>query len=274
VRVLNLYGPTEDTTYSTGAVMPRGERGAPTIGRPLPGTRAFLLDRSGHRVPPGAVGELCLGGSGLARGYLGRPALTAERFVPDRWSTTPGDRLYRTGDLTRWRVDGSLDFLGRIDHQVKVRGFRIEPGEIEAALLRQPGVRAAVVMPRGAGESGGPRLVAWVVPDLETPDPAVLRSDLRDALPSHMVPSTIVFLDALPRTSSGKIDRTALTRSRPRREGGLHRAAQPDRDPAGGDLGRRAQCRAGRRARRFLSLSAATPCWRPRWCPGCAMRAG
>jgi amino acid adenylation domain-containing protein/non-ribosomal peptide synthase protein (TIGR01720 family) len=210
MRVLNLYGPTEDTTYSTGAVMARGERGAPSIGRPLPGTRAFLLDRAGHRVPPGAVGELCLGGSGLARGYLGRAALTAERFVPDRWSATPGDRLYRTGDLARWRVDGNLDFLGRIDHQVKVRGFRIEPGEIEAALLRQPGVRAAVVMPRGTGEVGGPRLVAWVVPDLETPDPAVLRAALRDALPSHMVPSAVVFLDALPRTSSGKIDRAAL----------------------------------------------------------------
>ncbi len=210
VRVLNLYGPTEDTTYSTGAVMARGEWGAPSIGRPLPGTRAFLLDRAGHRVPPGAVGELCLGGSGLARGYLGRPALTAERFVPDRWSIVPGDRLYRTGDLARWRVDGNLDFLGRIDHQVKVRGFRIEPGEIEAALLRQPGVRAAVVMPRGAGEPGAARLIAWVVPDLETLDPAVLRAALRDALPSHMVPSAIVVLDELPRTSSGKIDRTAL----------------------------------------------------------------
>jgi len=210
VRVLNLYGPTEDTTYSTGAVMARGERGAPSIGRPLPGTRAFLLDRAGHRVPPGAVGELCLGGSGLVRGYLGRPALTAERFVPDRWSTVPGDRLYRTGDLARWRVDGNLDFLGRIDHQVKVRGFRIEPGEIEAALLRQPGVRAAVVMPRGAGEPGGARLIAWVVPDLETPDPAVLRSALREALPSHMVPSAIAVLDELPRTPSGKVDRTAL----------------------------------------------------------------
>ncbi|HEX3528531.1 MAG TPA: amino acid adenylation domain-containing protein [Thermoanaerobaculia bacterium] len=210
VRVLNLYGPTEDTTYSTGAVMPRGEQGAPSIGRPLPGTRVFLLDRAGHRVPPGAVGELCLGGSGLARGYLGRPALTAERFVPDRWSAVPGDRLYRTGDLARWRADGNLDFLGRIDHQVKVRGFRIEPGEIEAALLRQPGVRAAVVMPRGAGEPGGMRLIAWVVPDLGTPEPAVLRAALRDVLPAHMVPSAIVVLAELPRTSSGKIDRTAL----------------------------------------------------------------
>ena len=209
VRVLNLYGPTEDTTYSTGAVMVRGERGAPSIGRPLPGTRAFLLDRAGHRVPPGAVGELCLGGSGLARGYLGRPALTAERFVPDLWTTTPGERLYHTGDLARWRPNGSLDFLGRIDHQVKVRGFRIEPGEIEAALLRQPGVRAAVVMPRGAGEAGGPRLIAWVAAD--SLDTMALRAALRDALPSHMVPSAIVVLDELPRTSSGKIDRTALS---------------------------------------------------------------
>jgi amino acid adenylation domain-containing protein/non-ribosomal peptide synthase protein (TIGR01720 family) len=207
VRVLNLYGPTEDTTYSTGAVMPRGARGMPPIGRPLPGTRVHLLDRAGRRVPPGAVGELCLGGTGLARGYLGRPELTAERFVPDPLATEPGARLYRTGDLARWRSDGSLDFLGRIDHQVKVRGFRIEPGEIEAALLRQPGVREALVMPRGE------LLVAWVVLVPESPEPldaTILRTGLRGTLPSHMVPSAIVFLDVLPRTPNGKVDRAAL----------------------------------------------------------------
>ncbi|HYG64187.1 MAG TPA: amino acid adenylation domain-containing protein, partial [Thermoanaerobaculia bacterium] len=152
-RVLNLYGPSEDTTYSTFIVAVRG--GRVTIGRPLTGTRVHLLERGGvEPVPLGAAGELCLAGDGLARGYLRRPGLTAERFVPDPFAGQPGERLYRTGDLARWLPDGHLELLGRIDHQVKVRGFRVEPGEIEAALQSHPDARTAVVLARAAAAGG------------------------------------------------------------------------------------------------------------------------
>src|SRR4029078_4744707 len=124
-RVWNLYGPTEDTTYSTGALLARSGPGVPAIGRPIVGTRAYVLGRGGDLSPWGVPGELLLGGTGLARGYFGRPGLTAERFVPDPWTGEAGARLYRTGDLARFRSSGDLEFLGRLDHQVKVRGFRI-----------------------------------------------------------------------------------------------------------------------------------------------------
>ncbi|HEX7185402.1 MAG TPA: amino acid adenylation domain-containing protein, partial [Thermoanaerobaculia bacterium] len=150
-RVWNLYGPTEDTTYSAGILLDRGDRLAPSIGRPLPGGRAYVVDARLRPVAVGVVGEIALSGSGLARGYLGRPELTAQRFVPDGVSGYQGGRLYRTGDLGRHREDGSLDYLGRIDHQVKVRGFRIEPGEVESALTAYPGVRSVVVGVRGEG---------------------------------------------------------------------------------------------------------------------------
>src|SRR6185295_12065419 len=164
VRVLNLYGPSEDTIYSTWARVSLDGSGEPRIGRPLPGSSAHILDSQGRPVPLGVAGELALAGAGLARGYLGRPELTAERFVPDPFGGEPGGRLYRTGDLVRRLRDGELEFLGRLDHQVKVRGFRIEPGEIEAALLAQPGVREAVVVVREDGP-GDRRLVAYVAGD-------------------------------------------------------------------------------------------------------------
>jgi amino acid adenylation domain-containing protein len=216
-RVLNLYGPSEDTTYSTGALVPRPDQNrdgrAPAIGRPLPGTRAHVVDLRGASVPPGVAGELWLAGAGLARGYLGRPELTAERFTPDpaaaAWGN-PGGRVYRTGDLVRHRPDGELELLGRIDHQVKVRGFRIELGEIEAALRSHPAVREGAVLVREDLRENGPGarlLVAYVVPEV---DRAELRAWLGVKLPEYMVPSVFVFLDGLPLTVNGKVDRRAL----------------------------------------------------------------
>jgi non-ribosomal peptide synthetase component E (peptide arylation enzyme) len=203
VRVLDLYGPSEDTTYSTFARR-RGEEPA-TIGRPLANGRAHVLDRWQQPAPVGAAGEVWLGGAGLARGYLHRPELTAERFVPDPFSAVPGGRLYRTGDLARFRADGCLEFLGRIDHQVKVRGFRIELGEIEAHLLAHPDVQEAAVL--ALGEGGDRRLVAWVVGSTEGDG---LHSHLAARLPAHMIPPAIGFLEALPRLPNGKVDRRAL----------------------------------------------------------------
>ena len=215
-RVLNLYGPTEDTTYSTWAEVERDGLLPPPIGQPLPGTRAALLGAGGEPVPPGEEGELFLAGDGLARGYLGRPELTAERFVPDpagiSSGASSGARLYRTGDLARALPDGSLQFLGRADQQVKVRGFRVELGEIEAALARHPAVREAAVTAAGDG-----RLVAWLAtdgpePELpELPEIAELRSFLAAALPDFMIPTRFRRLAALPRTLNGKLDRRALS---------------------------------------------------------------
>ena len=207
-RLLNLYGPSEDTTYSTVAqVEGEGERPV-TIGRPVGSTRVYLLDRELRPVPMGVLGELCLTGRGLARGYLGRPELTAERFVPDALSGVPGARLYRTGDLARYRADGELEFLGRLDHQVKIRGFRIEPGEVEAVLAAHPGVRSCAVLAREDG-AGARRLVAYVVPGRAV-EVRELREHLRSRLPEHMVPSAFVKLDELPLTPNGKLDRKRL----------------------------------------------------------------
>jgi pristinamycin I synthase-3/4 len=213
-RVYNLYGPSEDTTYSTFAHVLAGERRPPLIGRPVDGTRAYVTDRGFQPVPAGVAGELWLGGQGLARGYLGRPELTAERFAPDPWSPLPGGRLYRTGDLARHRPDGSLEFLGRLDHQVKLRGFRIELGEVEAALRTHPGVGEAVVLVSAGGEGGHQRLVAYVVSSAEIGGGA-LRSYLTGILPAHMVPAAFVLLEALPLTPNGKVDRQALARLAP-----------------------------------------------------------
>ncbi|MEV6395075.1 amino acid adenylation domain-containing protein [Streptomyces sp. NPDC051907] len=206
-RVYNLYGPSEDTTYSTWSLVGRG--GAkPLIGRPVAGTVAYVLDGEGEPAPDGETGELFLGGRGLARGYLGRPALTAERFVPDPFSGELGARLYRTGDLVRRLPGGELDFLGRADHQVKVRGLRIEPGEIERTLLECPGVRRAAVTAQGASADSA-RLAAFVVAE-DRIDPATLRRHLRERLPAYMVPETFTLLDSLPLTPTGKIDMNAL----------------------------------------------------------------
>ncbi|HVR11005.1 MAG TPA: amino acid adenylation domain-containing protein, partial [Thermoanaerobaculia bacterium] len=208
-RVWNLYGPSEDTTYSTFALVERGAGGAPAIGRAIAGSWAYVLNPDLQPVPVGVTGELYLGGAGLARGYLGRPELTGERFVPDPWSGRSGSRLYRTGDLARWLPGGELEFLGRIDHQVKVRGFRVELGEIEAALAAHAAVREAVVVVREA--AGDRRLVAYVVArEGQDAGGARLRSFLGQTLPAYMVPSSFVALAALPLTPSGKVDRKAL----------------------------------------------------------------
>ena len=210
-EVYNLYGPSEDTTYSTFALIPRGEATPPSIGRPIADTQAYVLDSHGERVPFGVAGELYLGGEGLVRGYLQRPALTAEKFVPNPFSTTAGARLYRTGDLVRYRADGELEYLGRIDHQVKIRGFRIELGEVEAALAQQADVRDCVVMVREDGP-GDKRIVAYVVfdGDIATNRVSELREALREKLPAYMVPSAIVVIAELPLTANGKLDRRAL----------------------------------------------------------------
>jgi amino acid adenylation domain-containing protein len=200
----NRYGPTETTIQSVSADLSGfdvRERREPPIGRPLPDDRVYVLDPNGRPVPIGVTGELYIAGSGLTRGYLRRPALTAERFIPDPFGAA-GSRLYRTGDRVRWLPQGELEFLGRVDHQVKIRGVRIELGEIEAALTALPGAREAAVAVRGD------RLIAYVVGDL--PEPPELRRALRERLPDAMVPAAFVKLAALPLTSNGKVDRRAL----------------------------------------------------------------
>ncbi|HEY0601559.1 MAG TPA: amino acid adenylation domain-containing protein, partial [Herpetosiphonaceae bacterium] len=244
-HVFNLYGPSEDTTYSTFTEVAPDDERAPSIGRPIANTQAYILDATLQPVPVGVTGELYLSGAGLARGYLKRPALTAERFIPDPFGGTTGSRLYRTGDQARYRPDGTIEFLGRRDHQIKLRGFRIELGEIEAALASHPAVQAAVVMVRHDTPSADQALVAYVVEEQKNKEQrnkeqrstmtplllpqwekgsgdegltknrgeglsSTLRAFLKDSLPSYMIPSAFVFLDALPRTPSGKLDRGAL----------------------------------------------------------------
>lgn len=206
-RLVNAYGPTETTVYATYAEIDTTNVIAPTIGRPKPNTCAVVLDGSGRPAPLGVPGELYLGGAGVAREYRNRPDLTAERFVvlPD---IAGAARLYRTGDLVRWRADGNLDFLGRTDFQVKVRGHRVEPGEIDAALKAHPTVVEAVTVARTA-LSGGNELVAYVVDNGEQ-SAAALQMHLRRSLLDHMVPDTFVFLERLPRGATGKVDRNAL----------------------------------------------------------------
>ncbi|HEX8438848.1 amino acid adenylation domain-containing protein, partial [Archangium sp.] len=207
--VYNLYGPTEDTTYSTWALAPKGAGVPPPIGRPLAGTQAYVVDARLEPVPVGVPGELYLAGVGLARGYLGRPELTAERFVPNPFSEEPGARMYRTGDRVKWRADGQLEYLGRIDFQVKVRGFRIELGEVEEGLRRHPGVQEAVVVAKGEG--GDKKLVGYVsVKAGQQVEAAELQELLKQHLPRFMVPSVLVVLQAMPLNPNGKIDRKAL----------------------------------------------------------------
>jgi amino acid adenylation domain-containing protein len=206
-RVFDLYGPTEDTVYSTFAL--RSERGVATIGRPIAGTQVHLLDAALNPVPAGIPGEMHIAGSGLARGYLARPELTAEKFIPNPFDNKPGARLYKTGDLARYHVDGTIEYLGRLDHQVKIRGFRIEIGEVENALSEHPAVNEVVVSVREGG--GGKYLVAYIVPFQEkNPSTHELRCFLNGKLPTHMVPSTFVVLGKLPLTPNGKVDRSAL----------------------------------------------------------------
>ncbi|MAE67645.1 MAG: hypothetical protein CMJ18_25610 [Phycisphaeraceae bacterium] len=212
-RFTNAYGPTECTTFATCYRLPR--RLAPDvesvpIGRPIANTQVFVLDDQRQPVPIGVRGELYIGGSGLARGYLDQPALTAARFVPNPFGGDPDARMYRTGDLVRWRADGEIEFLGRVDDQVKLRGFRIEPGEIEYVLTGHPDVARSVVTAR-EDRPGEKRLVAYFVPARDVqPNDADLARHVRRRLPRYMVPTAFVRLDALPQLPGGKVDRRAL----------------------------------------------------------------
>jgi amino acid adenylation domain-containing protein/non-ribosomal peptide synthase protein (TIGR01720 family) len=209
--VVDVYGPTETTTFATQYTVPPADDvpDVVPIGRPMDNMRGYVLDGSMGLVPPGVPGELHLAGSGLARGYLRRPGLTADRFVADPFGPA-GQRMYRTGDLVRWNLRGRLEYLGRVDHQVKVRGFRIEPGEIEAVLSAHPGVQHIVVVPR-EDTPGRKRLVGYVVPARGTTvSPGELRELARRSLPDYMVPSAFVTLHALPLNVNGKLDRHAL----------------------------------------------------------------
>ncbi len=203
----NAYGPTECTVATTVHALPRapGSVGAPPIGRPVANVQVHLVDEALRRVPPGSPGELCIAGAGVARGYLGRPGLTRERFIDNPFG--PG-RLYRSGDLARWLPDGNLEFLGRNDQQVKLRGYRIEPGEIEAALLAHPAVAEAVVCVRTW--SGEERLAAYLVPRDAAVGGSALREHLQQHLPAYMLPSAYLFLASLPLTANGKRDLAAL----------------------------------------------------------------
>ncbi|MBV9774976.1 MAG: amino acid adenylation domain-containing protein, partial [Gemmatimonadetes bacterium] len=212
--LVHVFGLTETSVTSTTLRLEAGEDGSARwanlpVGRPLPNVRVYVLDRELEPVPPGVPGELYVGGEGVARGYRGRPELTAARYVPHPFAAEPGARLYRTGDRVRWLDDGTLEFLGRTDHQVKVRGFRIEPAEIEAVLTIHPAVLDAAVVAR-EDEPGRRRLVGYVVAAGELPSAAELRAFLGERLPEHMVPGAFVALDALPLTSNGKLDRRAL----------------------------------------------------------------
>ncbi|HYG65750.1 MAG TPA: amino acid adenylation domain-containing protein, partial [Thermoanaerobaculia bacterium] len=221
----NIYGPTETTVASTFWRVELDDQGPVPLGRPLDNTRIHVLDAEMRPVPAGVAGELYIGGTGVARGYRGRPDLTAERFVPDPMGT-PGGRLYRTGDRGCRRCDGVLAFHGRLDHQIKVRGYRIEPGEVEAALLLHPAVGEAAVL-AAAGDSGLTSLVAWVAPPpgMKSPVAGELRDFLTERLPAQMVPSLYAFLEALPRTPVGKVDRRELASRKARAEPAAARTA-------------------------------------------------
>lgn len=225
--VINHYGPTENTVVSTCALATTGN--VPPIGKPIANSRVYVLDEEFQPVPVGMAGELYVGGASLARGYVNRPDLTAERFVPDPFSNLAGERLYQTGDVVRFLADGNLEFMGRKDHQVKLRGFRIELGEIENALAGHPQVKHAVAMVRDEG-AAEKRLVAYVVPrdPAAPPDTNELRTYLQAKLPAYMVPSSWVELQELPLTSNGKLNREALPAPRRRAEG--HRPPRTPRE--------------------------------------------
>jgi len=223
-RLIHVYGPTESTTFTSWYLVQDVSEEATTvpIGRPISNTEVYVLDQHQQPVPIGVPGQLYIGGAGLARGYLNRPALTAQQFIPNPFSAEPGAHLYQTGDRVRYRADGNLEFLGRLDEQVKLRGYRIEPGEIEAVLEQHPAVQAAVLMVvQEATEDK--QLVAYVVARQQpAPSLSELRRFLKEKLPEYMVPTAWVLLEALPLTPNGKLDRRALPapdRARPEMEG-------------------------------------------------------
>jgi amino acid adenylation domain-containing protein len=229
-RLVNLYGPTEATCITSAYLaqqVPEEARSLP-IGRPISHKRLHVLDARLEPVPPGIPGELYIGGEGLALGYVGRPELTAERFVPDAFSEKPGARLYATGDVVRELPDGSLEFLGRVDEQVKIRGFRVEPDEVRAVLARHPDVDACIVLPRE--DARGVRFLAAYAaarPGAERPTAQALRAWLRERLPAYLVPSAVAVLDALPLTAGGKVDRRALPAASSDEEAPLDSSAAP-----------------------------------------------
>ncbi|MCP4400947.1 MAG: AMP-binding protein, partial [bacterium] len=211
-QLINMYGITETTVHVTYRPLTLADVENPNsvIGRPLPDLQTYILGADLQLVPVGIPGELHIGGAGLSRGYLNRPDLTAEKFIPHPFSLAPGGRLYKSGDLARYLPDGEIEFLGRIDLQVKIRGFRVELGEIETALRQHPAVQEAIVLAR-EDSSHGKRLVAYVVSaQSSVPSVEKLRQFLTQKLPEYMIPSTFVFLEEFPLTPSGKIDRKTL----------------------------------------------------------------
>jgi len=214
-RLTVVYGPTENTCITTAFSPTAAELSGFTsmpLGHPISGTNVVILDESLRPVPQGEIGELCTGGQGVARGYLNQPELTAERFISDPRTNRVGQRLYRTGDLARYLPDGHLEFHGRIDHQVKVRGFRVEPQEIESALRRHPGVRDAVVLARQE-QTGDKCLVAYFVSDSQpAPTSADLKAFLKTLVPEYMLPARYVIVDSFPLSEYGKIDRITLAK--------------------------------------------------------------
>lgn len=208
-QVFNLYGPSEDTTYSTSAWIHKGTSNTPPIGRPIHNTQIYLLDQNLQPVPVGVPGMLYIGSAGLARGYLNQSQLTAQKFIPNPYANHPGERLYKTGDLARYLPNGEIEYIGRVDHQVKVRGFRIELLEIEALLIQHPQVREAVVAVHSS-QADSQQIVAYIVPQSQTPTIRELHGFLESKLPSYMLPNAFVILETLPLTPNGKVDRKAL----------------------------------------------------------------
>jgi aspartate racemase len=210
-RLINGYGPTENTTFTCCHTISADDARGSSIplGRPIANTQVYLLDPENEPVPLGEPGELCIGGDGLARGYLNQPELTTTTFVPHPFSDDPGARLYRSGDMARYRADGIIEFLGRVDNQVKISGYRIELGEIETVLMRYPDVQSAAVVAR-QDPPGEKKLVAYIVPQRHGCPTTELRAFLQQEMPSYMIPSAFVLLDALPLSPNGKVDRAAL----------------------------------------------------------------
>jgi acyl-coenzyme A synthetase/AMP-(fatty) acid ligase len=268
LEIVNMYGPTEACIDATFYPVPADALdGKLPIGRPLANICAYVLDARLRPVPPGLEGELFLGGPGLARGYIGQPGLTSERFLADPLGP-PGARLYRTGDRASWRADGTLAFHGRGDAQIKIRGFRIEPGEIETALRSHQAIAQAAV----AVHRGGAALAAFVVPTGAMPDIEELRAHLTARLPAHMVPAIFVQLDALPLTQNGKLDRAALRAPDAADDAPYVRPAGKLETQLAGMFERLLGAPRVGAGDDFLP-SAAIRCWQPAWYPWCAPNA-